>query len=446
MSGNNKDMDGNQPVTSIDLQPLSETPQETAPNGNSTTAENASDKKKGNKPGNITIMENGDQEENNIRSPLSPLRSYGGMQATELLLLISPPAEESPPVTSSSKHKMSPSDDHEPQDDISSSPPDVENEIFQNEAPVPLQKDECEVTEDVILEEKPCEDEVDPESKTKEAEMENGIQERDLHGSDQVEREVLTFQNTALSVPEVPESEYVEQTAIKVDDDGVSSEEVLPKLTERQQMARDAILNELQAELVKLLESDDEDEKYKDSCCRRCTDDCCLQSCTCIFGNPFSRGDRKGTLKKKEPILTETLRKGRAEGLSDFKKAIFPLIPDLLRMVWVIFELAIVIVGLVLSVVSLSLNQNRVFNIIHLVLINISTLLALVDGIFTLKNSKTCRKLCSKCKADPNNSNKEDKNETEEGCCGKCYSHCSNTFDIMRLILSEVIFYPLLCL
>ena len=443
MDGNQPDINGLQPPIAGDHTPedkvqeeksipMSGRPQETVPNGNATT-ENASGKKK-NKPGNITITENGDQEESSIQSPLSPLRSYGGMHPTELLLLS--PVEESPPIMPS-KHKavnVPPSDDQEPQDTCCI-PPDVENEIIQKEAPVPTQEDatECGVMEDVVLEEKPCEDEVDSESQEKEAEKEDSVQEKDSHGNDQVEKEVLTSENTLPSLPELPE------TVIEVDVDGVSSEEVLPVLTGRQKTAREAIL----VELEKQFESGDtENEENKKACCRGCiTDDCCLQSCTCTIGNPFSRGNRKTPIKKQQPLLTDELRKGRAKGLSDFKKAIFPLIPDLLRMVWVIFELAVVIVGLVLSVITLSLDQNRAFNIIHLVLIIISTLLALIDGIFTLKNSKTCKKLCSKCKADQN---KQEENETEEGCCGKCYSHCSNLSDVMRLILSEVIFYPLL--
>ena len=426
MSGN---MDENQPddfqqPTTVDCNPedekdesisvskvLQKTGSATAPN------------KMKDKPGNVTIIENEDQEENDIKSPTSPLRSYGGMQPTEILLSM-PPADQELPLQSPSKKKslsMPPSDDQEPQDMNSSAP---DNDV-ENVAPVLVQKGdtECEVIEVVQMEKA----EEYLENETKEIEKENSVQETDLHGSG----EVLTSEDT---VP-VPEGE--QQTAIEVDVDGTNSEEVFPKLTKRQQRARDAILNKLQD---KLESESPEEEKPKDTCCR-CTDDCCLQSCTCVFGIPFSKGDKKGTIKKEEPLLTETLRKGRAEGLSNFKEAIFPLIPDLLRMVWVIFELALVIVGLILSLVTLSLNQNRAFNIIHLVLIILSTLLALVDGIFTFKNSKTCRKICSKCKE---NTDKEDKNEMKKGCCGKCYARCSNLFDIMRLILSEVIFYPLL--
>lgn len=69
--------------------------------------------------------------------------------------------------------------------------------------------------------------------------------------------------------------------------------------------------------------------------------------------------------------------------MKDFLAAVFPLLPDVLRVIWVVIELILVIVGLVLSIATLSLEQNRAFNIVHFVLVIISAILAGIDGFFT---------------------------------------------------------------
>lgn len=66
--------------------------------------------------------------------------------------------------------------------------------------------------------------------------------------------------------------------------------------------------------------------------------------------------------------MTDTLRKGRADGWNAFKMIIFPILQDIMRDVWVTIELITVLIGLVLSIATVTLDQNEVFNILHLAL------------------------------------------------------------------------------
>ena len=97
-------------------------------------------------------------------------------------------------------------------------------------------------------------------------------------------------------------------------------------------------------------------------------------------------------------------------------------------------------VGLLFSIAILSLDQNEAFNIIHLILAIVSCILAMIDAYETFRHSKILKKICcKKCSAEDI---KEE--EGEDGDCKKCYSRCTDLFDVMRVILSEMIFYPLL--
>ena len=62
----------------------------------------------------------------------------------------------------------------------------------------------------------------------------------------------------------------------------------------------------------------------------------------------------------------------------------------------------------------------------------------MIDAYETFRHSKILKKIfCKRCSA-------EDINEEEGEDGEKCYSCCMDLFDVMRVILSELIFYPLL--
>ena len=92
---------------------------------------------------------------------------------------------------------------------------------------------------------------------------------------------------------------------------------------------------------------------------------------------------------------------------------------------WVIFEIAIVIVGLVLSIITLYLKKNKAYNI----MVVVSFILTAIDLLFTLKKS------CSEISKAPDPERGEQGDPPENSCI---------KLDVLRLILSEVVFYPIL--
>ena len=225
--------------------------------------------------------------------------------------------------------------------------------------------------------------------------------------------------------------EYFQQTAIEVDTDSSTVEVPPPQLTHRQQAARETILTKLYKEVEDM---DDEGEIYTDSCCENCSNILCI-TCSC----PRCSSDSDRTLPQATQLLeTEALRKGRIQGSKNFADAVFPLVPDVLRILWVIIEFGLAVTGLILSVATISLNQNRGFTILHLVLAILACILAGIDAIYNLKNSTTLQKLCCRRRTD------NDHTQDVTGCKQKCCSYLTDLLDILRLILSEAILYPLL--
>jgi hypothetical protein len=123
----------------------------------------------------------------------------------------------------------------------------------------------------------------------------------------------------------------------------------------------------------------------------------------------------------------------------------------------VIADLIVATIGLILSIANVILNDTRAFNILHLTLIILSSVLALLDGICTLRKCESCRICCSKTKITPvddvqdkDDTNLEDDTISEDfskghtSCKGDCYSHCENISDIARIVVTEMLVYPLL--
>ena len=200
----------------------------------------------------------------------------------------------------------------------------------------------------------------------------------------------------------------------------------------RHKKAKDAIIKDICREFEEVC-TDSEGGAYKDSCCRGCIG-CCFQSVSCTASNPCGRSRSSPiSVSKKEQLLnTAALTKARKRGWDHFKKAIFPLVSDTLRVLWVFIELILLFSGLIISITGLFLDQNQVFKIIHLVLAIVPFILAVIDAYKTFILKKIC---CKKCSTE---------NVSEAGDCKKCYSRCTNLFDVMRAILSEVVLYPLL--
>ena len=128
--------------------------------------------------------------------------------------------------------------------------------------------------------------------------------------------------------------------------------------------------------------------------------------------------------------MTDTLRRAKKNGRKFFFQIAFPLFPDVMRDIWVSLQLFTVIVGLSLSIATLSLDYNSSLSIVHLIFSCLSTFLALLDGFFVLKQCRSCRACCGKKR-------KHDK----KFCFCSC---CKGASDVLRMILSELLIYSLL--
>ena len=223
--------------------------------------------------------------------------------------------------------------------------------------------------------------------------------------------ENFASQNTApeITIPEVPP----QQCSSAASDDSATENELTspPKLSHRQAVTQ-KIFNNIQG-----------DKEFEDAgaCCGKCHD-VCTGSCNCLH----------------LLIMTNALRRARSKGWKMISIVIFPLLQDIVRDIWVTVELATVLLALLLSIVTFTHNQMDIFNTVHLALAILSGILATIDAIYTLRHCKSCKKCCCEHR------NFADEDNETNNCKGKCYSCFRNTLDIFRLILTEILFYPLL--
>ena len=181
------------------------------------------------------------------------------------------------------------------------------------------------------------------------------------------------------------------------------------------QSKREIIVNTFYTEVSDFIIKDE--EEYTISCCENFTDTCC-QSVTCCC--PLC--DSKAELK-----MTDTLRRAKSMGLKVFRNIAFPFFGDLLRDIWVSLELITAVIGFALSLASFLTLENRgSHNVVHFSLACISIVLAVVDSTCVLKGCRSCRSTtCGKRKV-------ENASKLRSG------------FDVVRLILTELLIYPIL--
>ena len=174
-------------------------------------------------------------------------------------------------------------------------------------------------------------------------------------------------------------------------------------------------------------------------------------------------------------FMTPTTQRARKQGWSYYSKFAFPLVNDVVRDFWVFGELSLLLLSFILSLVFFALDSNnrKGFNIFHLILTIIASILALIDAIFQLKDCKSCKaainyrkrmkasreetdeyELDHTANKDANKKGCDSDSEAssqidagEAGTTTKCQARVEklkDTMDIIRTLASEAIFYPLL--
>ena len=147
-------------------------------------------------------------------------------------------------------------------------------------------------------------------------------------------------------------------------------------------------------------------------------------------------------------MFNETLQKGSEAGRAIFQEIIFPLIRPFTRDIIAISEFLVGLTGLILSIVSFALGNNAAYNILHLVLAILSTLLGLIDMLVSLKFSaafaKVIKKLRNRTVWQPGNDTEENQNQNQTEKDPKEPSFLKKGWDTDRILVSEAILYPLL--
>ena len=241
---------------------------------------------------------------------------------------------------------------------------------------------------------------------------------------------------------------------------------MMGKVSLRQHISRERVFYRRVIEVIYISAlnkpEDPAEEKLKTS--EKCIDCCCQAfSCKSAIVKLFSgrRENQKENKPKRNVIekieyMTPILRRGRAYGWKIFEYMVFPLFKDWVRFVWVLMELILLIVSLSLSIASFNLGKDRDFNIFHLALTILGSILSFFDGVLLLKGSSYFKK-CGACSSgDTVSGESEEKAEcrNDQQCsaqtpehkknCKECLKATKDFFDVIRIILAEFIFYPLL--
>lgn len=193
-----------------------------------------------------------------------------------------------------------------------------------------------------------------------------------------------------------------------------------------------------------------------------------------VVEDEHPKAEDQKALEVHDCLVTPTTQRARQQGWSYYSKYAFPLVSDIVRDFWVFGELSLLVLSLILSLVFFALDERnrKGFNIFHLILTIIASILALIDAVFQLKDCKSCKAAinCHKnVKAsrelhkydvdciDENESKEEPKendsetsshnDSTEDETKTKCQTQAEkfkDTLDIIRTLATEAIFYPLL--
>ena len=227
---------------------------------------------------------------------------------------------------------------------------------------------------------------------------------------------------------------------------------------------------------------------YSQECTNRCsagfTFECCMSS---TAQHPSSYHF---------PQFSVELKAARRQGTKMLRSFLFPTMPKLLTDFWVLTEFGITIAQFVLSVISIMIDSNRTFNIIYLALASLALLLAFIDAFIYFKDFATCshcfHRCCSKLRSlkyksriqidedqwydniigiqgfsnnsfldldagvtaeneqiANNHNSSSDRHNYAYKCChfgdkSKLKTIISESFELIRTVLSELLIYPLL--
>ena len=190
---------------------------------------------------------------------------------------------------------------------------------------------------------------------------------------------------------------------------------------------------------------DESEDKKTNTCAKYCYLDCCdLPACR--------------SKSPKIPPLTVEMKNASSQGFSMLRKLLFPAMPKFLTDILVLAEFGVTVTQFILSLISVSIENNRAYNITYIVVASIALLLALIDAFIYFVQLGSCARIFRYCyskqrKSQGRKTDYEEDSEHErheKRCCQflspKVKSWLAQAFELLRTLLSELLIYPLVIL
>ena len=159
---------------------------------------------------------------------------------------------------------------------------------------------------------------------------------------------------------------------------------------------------------------------------------------------------------------TPVLRRAREMGWKLFALIVIPLMGKKSRQLFVYSELIAIITALVISAITFDMGRDAAFDVVFLVIAIIGSLLAVADTLFCLYTSFcVCKDCCENNRpraargrdqgsentaTEVASASDEEAAKTSTEQCGTCErtNKAVNVVDVVRIIATELLFYPLL--
>lgn len=145
------------------------------------------------------------------------------------------------------------------------------------------------------------------------------------------------------------------------------------------------------------------------------------------------------------PYLTPEMNHANNQGFSMLKKLLFPAMPKFLTDILVFAELGVTITQFVLALISISIGSNRAYNITYIVIAGIALLLALIDAFLYFIELGSCARIFRYCYSKQ----KRHHSSANQKChllSPKIKNWLTQSFELIRTLLSELLIYPLVVL
>ena len=167
------------------------------------------------------------------------------------------------------------------------------------------------------------------------------------------------------------------------------------------------------------------------------TKTCCSGACQFQIG--VSKNSRT-------PFLTPEMDHASNQGFAMLRKLLFPGMPKFLTDILVLAELGVTITQFVLALVSISIGNNRAFNITYIVVASLALLLALFDALLHFIELGSCARIFRYCYSKRKRQQKSVNKKKCHLLPEKVKKWLAQSFELVRTLLSELLIYPLVVL